>query len=352
MPKVSIIVPVYNRASSIRFCLESLYAMHYRDFEVIVVDDGSSDDSPYICQEFCNTHPQFRYIRQDNGGVSNARNHGIREAAGKWITFVDSDDAVCPEHLSVVELEDKNDVDWILESFRIIGTVNDDVQIPSLDVDVFKTRIESNEPVKYVFTSMQKTDTPIFSTCGKFFKLSTCIQHGIRFNERLSLDEDQLFVSTYIQHVRKMVHYPKVRSYINIDRPVVRLSGRLLAPEVYLYGIIENYNAFCKLDESPRCTSMPYAVNYLVYCIVSRILMGYTRPKNRGVISSKKLKKFAEQDICPIFQQISENENLLNTGVYKTVYNLIMKKHNVLALFVCKVYNICRSVKYKLIHYA
>lgn len=68
MPEVSIIVPVYNRASSICFCLESLNAMHYRDFEVIVVDDGSSDDTPRICQEFCNSHSQFRYIQQNNGG--------------------------------------------------------------------------------------------------------------------------------------------------------------------------------------------------------------------------------------------------------------------------------------------
>jgi glycosyltransferase involved in cell wall biosynthesis len=347
MPKVSIIVPVYNRASSIRFCLESLYAMHYRDFEVIVVDDGSSDDSPCICQEFCNTHPQFRYIRQDNGGVSNARNHGIREAAGEWITFVDSDDAVCPEHLSVVELEDKNDVDWILESFRIIGTVNDDVQIPSLDVDVFKTRVESNEPVKYVFTSMQKTDTPIFSTCGKFFKLSTCIQHGVRFNERLSLDEDQLFVSTYIQHVRKMVHYPSVRTYLFLDWGDVHLSGKLHTPEKYMEGYEINYKAFMELDRAEGSPCANFAANYMVTGSMRNIVFRYSRRKYQHLYSFAELYTFIDERIYPYYAGFKQPINYVSFH-HAWAYKLIKHHHIKIALYCCVLYNIYMSVVFKL----
>lgn len=348
MPKVSIIVPVYNRESSIFFCLESIDAIEYRDFEVIVIDDGSTDKSSEICNEFCKTHLCFHYIRQENKGVSNARNHGISIATGEWITFVDSDDAVTPEHLNVIKIEEGNNVDWIIESFQLSEICNKETHLLPILSDAHKTKTETDKPVEYYFTDLLKSGTPMFSTCGKFFKHTICKQHKIKFNEGMSLDEDQLFISEYLRHIQKLVHYPLAKTYINIDRPISRLSGKLQKPDVYLYGITENYNAFRLLDKMASNHNIPYAINYLVNNVINRILLGYTRPKNRDKISNKELKQFIKQNLLPVFKKIYNEKKYLRSGFSRIIYNLILRKHYNITLFICKSYNIYRSVYYKL----
>ena len=347
MPKVSIIVPVYNRERSIEFCLNSISHMSCQDFEVIVVDDGSSDNTAHICDIFCATHENFRCIHQANGGVSNARNRALDEAKGEWVTFVDSDDAVCSNHLSVVELENGIDVDWILESFQIIGSVNRDVHIPFLAVDAFKTRVESNEPIKYAFTSMQKTDTPMFSTWGKFFKHSICAQHGVRFNERLSLDEDQLFVTTYMQYVRKMVHYPKVKTYLFLDWGDVHLSGKLYTPEKYMEGYEINYKAFMSLDKAESSPCVNFAANYMVTGSMHNIIFRYSRRKYQHLYSFAKLYTFIEERIYPYYASFKQPINFAASH-HARVYKLIKHRHIKTALYCCVLYNIYRAIIFKL----
>jgi len=94
-PLVSVIIPVYNGARYLRAALESVFAQTYRPFEVIVVDDGSVDDSGDIAQSF----PEVRYLRQENQGVAAARNNAIDAARGEFFAFLDQDDLWTPEKL-------------------------------------------------------------------------------------------------------------------------------------------------------------------------------------------------------------------------------------------------------------
>lgn len=96
-PLVSVIIPVYNGAQYLRAALESVFAQTYRPFEVIVVDDGSVDDSGMIAQSFADV----RYINQVNQGVAAARNHGIENARGEFFAFIDQDDLWTPEKLKL-----------------------------------------------------------------------------------------------------------------------------------------------------------------------------------------------------------------------------------------------------------
>jgi len=96
-PLVSVIIPVYNGARYLRAALESVFAQTYRPFEVIVIDDGSIDDSGAIAQSF----PDVIYLHQENQGVATARNHGIETAQGEFIAFLDQDDLWAPEKLQL-----------------------------------------------------------------------------------------------------------------------------------------------------------------------------------------------------------------------------------------------------------
>jgi len=101
MPKVSTIVPTYNYAHFLRDCVNSIIQQTYKDFEIVVIDDGSTDETRAIVESLIESNPgvQIRYIYQNNQGPAAARNHGIREAQGEYIAFCDADDVWAPEKL-------------------------------------------------------------------------------------------------------------------------------------------------------------------------------------------------------------------------------------------------------------
>lgn len=102
MPSISVVLPMYNAAKTIIPCLDSIAAQTFSDFEVVLVNDGSTDDSPALCAAYCEKDPRFRLITQENGGPSVARNRSIEEAVGKYIMFVDSDDYVEPDMMATM----------------------------------------------------------------------------------------------------------------------------------------------------------------------------------------------------------------------------------------------------------
>lgn len=102
MPRVTVVVPAYNAEKYIPETLECLRAQTLREIEVLVVDDGSTDPTAQIVAAFCEKDPRFRLLRQENAGVSAARNHGLREAAGTYILFLDSDDLLSADALRVL----------------------------------------------------------------------------------------------------------------------------------------------------------------------------------------------------------------------------------------------------------
>lgn len=108
--KVSIVIPVYNVEKYLPCCLDSVLAQEYTDYEAILVDDGSTDNSPAICDEYAVKDGKFRVIHQENGGLSHARNTGVKASDGDYIFFLDSDDCIHPKAIStMVSLAQKND---------------------------------------------------------------------------------------------------------------------------------------------------------------------------------------------------------------------------------------------------
>ena len=97
--KISIIIPVYNSENTLRRCIDSVLNQTFTDFECLLIDDGSKDRSGEICDEYAQMDSRVRVFHKENGGVSSARNVGLDNARGEWITFCDSDDTVTAEWL-------------------------------------------------------------------------------------------------------------------------------------------------------------------------------------------------------------------------------------------------------------
>ena len=96
MPKISVIVPVYNTEKYLHRCIDSVLAQTFTDWELLLIDDGSKDTSGSICDKYAAKDKRIRVFHKENGGVSSARNLGRDYAQGEWVTFVDSDDYIEP----------------------------------------------------------------------------------------------------------------------------------------------------------------------------------------------------------------------------------------------------------------
>lgn len=107
MPEISVIIPVYNTERYLTECLESILKQSFKDFEAIVVNDGATDKSAGIIEDFARKDSRIVVLRQENKGLSEARNAGINIAKGNWITFVDSDDTIAPSFLEILIHEAK-----------------------------------------------------------------------------------------------------------------------------------------------------------------------------------------------------------------------------------------------------
>lgn len=124
---ISIIVPVYNAQKYIKRCVESIVNQSYQKWELILIDDGSKDDSSLICDEFKQTDSRIHVIHTVNQGASAARNRGLDEAAGDYITFVDADDWVETNHLEVLLNQINSDIDLCINSLLQIYIMDQDL---------------------------------------------------------------------------------------------------------------------------------------------------------------------------------------------------------------------------------
>ena len=177
---VSIIVPVYNAHNCLERCLMSIIRQRYPQWELILVDDGSQDDSLEICKGYSDKDSRIRVIHTENCGVSSARNTGIENAHGEYITFVDSDDMIHPDFLSEC-LSNKEDL--------IVTNYIKPSKIDSL-------HYKEDHP-DLVF--QQRGVRPVW---GKVFVRKIIEDHHIRFDTNVRYAEDTIFVLQYSLHIK------------------------------------------------------------------------------------------------------------------------------------------------------
>lgn len=189
--RLSIIIPVYNAEEYLDRCLESVVEQSFTSFEVILVDDGSSDSSPLICDRYSATDPRFRTIHKENGGVSSARNAGLNLAKGEYVMFVDSDDALLPDALERM-FEEIVDEDIVIGGYTTyIGG------IPGKEVLPLKACSYRGEEMASFFDDNIKRNCEMLDApWSKMFRRRTI--GNLRFNADLSYAEDKLFVFSYM----------------------------------------------------------------------------------------------------------------------------------------------------------
>lgn len=196
---VSIIVPMYNSRETIIRTISSLRVQTHQNVEIIVVDDGSNDNSSVLVQEIEDT--RIRLIKKENNGASSARNRGLQEAQGDWITFVDADDVLLPHAIeSLLNAADK-ETDVVIGCFQQNSLENSEYPEVIVDVDHELLAKQTLFWQKYagllnanVFTEgMQLLRINIGAPWAKLYKTNFLREKHILFSENLTLHEDTLF---------------------------------------------------------------------------------------------------------------------------------------------------------------
>ena len=178
--RYSVIIPVYNAKETLRRCLDSLVGQQFSNYELLLINDGSTDGSDAICREYASTYSCVRYFA--NGGVSSARNLGLEQAKGEYILFVDSDDYVSADYFATLSSALKNDTaDLLMFGYSNFGGVSTE-----WDTGEFYEQ--------YLFSSLW----------SKVFKKQIIEQYNMRFGNDLAIGEDQAFIFTYAMHIRSI----------------------------------------------------------------------------------------------------------------------------------------------------
>lgn len=236
MPLVSIIVPVYNSGKYLKKCLDSILSQSFSDFELLLVDDGSEDSSGRICDEYASEDDRVKAFHKANGGVSSARNFGLERVNGELVSFVDSDDRLDPDYLSVL-LEGK-DCDLSVCNYRIEESEK------KWEVTV-EEGIQDKDSIRRLFDEGRFDGCSFLGPVCKLFRREIIMDNNIRFKENIYSGEDSLFVLEYFCHIdnyygsdKKTYHYRNPGNglsaqlnladcFLDFAKEAIRISGTL-----------------------------------------------------------------------------------------------------------------------------
>ncbi len=189
---VSIIVPVYNVEEYLPDCIESIINQIYKNIEIILIDDGSPDNSGLICDEYAKKDDRIKVIHKVNEGVSTGRNKGIEAAKGEFIVFVDSDDFLNPDSIEIlVNKQAKNDFDFVCGKLKRI--TNEKSEVP----DIITGEYFNENVFESIFDILEVYG--IMGPCAKLFKTGIIKENELHFMEDVTFGEDSIFVLEYIE---------------------------------------------------------------------------------------------------------------------------------------------------------
>lgn len=270
---VSVIIPVYNAEKFLKECLDSIIGQTYEALQIILIDDGSSDESGMICDEYAKSDSRILVIHKKNGGVSAARNLGIELAEGKWITFIDADDWVELDLLNrCLELKEDNDIIFygVEEKGRSFETKNKGI------IDERDNRLNEEEFQNLMVTALDpyasfKDKYKYINSqgpYGKIIKTELIKKHDIKFDPNLALGEDILFNLNLFSNAKKgLIVYSKMYYYrVNQESVLHKYNPQIFESLMKAFVVINKYIQKGGKEELKKAFKV-FVVRKFMYCI-------------------------------------------------------------------------------------
>ena len=235
---ISIVVPIYNTESYLRECLDSLLEQKCSDYEIICIDDGSTDGSRHILLEYESKNDNIRVIKKKNGGVSSARNLGIEEAKGEWIWFVDSDDYIAENAITELSrIVQQGDCDMVMFGVKRVKNYNH-IIANFKDIKIIRGKHEAYNAIP----SIGGGNGP----CYYLFKKRIIERNSLRFDERMKYAEDTKFIFEYRLNINSVIEICS-EFYFYRQRPGSAMT--LINKEAHLYCMKRLVQTYLKYSE-------------------------------------------------------------------------------------------------------
>ncbi|WP_417898971.1 glycosyltransferase [Bacillus haimaensis] len=345
--KVSIIIPVFNAEKFISFCIESLIKQTLRECEFIFINDGSSDKSKYLIEEYRKLDPRIILYNQNNQGVSAARNEGLRRASGSYVGFVDADDFV--------------EIDMFEKLYNVAISQNSDLLMSNLECEIegHKVVISPPFPDNKILDEefIQDEVLPYYlmtddlnSTCNKLYRKELIDKYNLEFPVKVALGEDSLFNMSFLSRASNCLylnytgyHYREVKG--SATRNIIEKDYFKNAIEVYKREIpkeIFNEGDFGKLKK--------YKAIKLIESVLSYIHL-YFSP-NTEISFIKRyyyIKRMLKNDSIKNSLLIYKDEKKLEIGRYEKILLTFIKLNFTLGLYGITAYSRFRNRKLELI---
>lgn len=343
---ISIIVPIYNSEKYIKRCIDSIINQSYRNIEIILIDDGSTDNSRNICEKYSNIDSRIKVISKKNGGVSSARNEGITNAKGEYIMFVDADDWIEKEAIETL--------------YNALKEHNVDIVRGNFFCNNDKGNFKIEKQNKYKNIKIQENDKSLKVDIindlllGKIkayvwlllIKKDLLINKKILFNTNISFMEDLIFyirlfsddnVSFYILDQDIYCYYSNNNSATKSQNKILENIENVLNVNKIIREILYNTKMFNKETDSKMCTA-----NF-------NIIMNYYFSLYK-VSKNKNLKKYIEQIIKNReFEFIMNNVNYKLMPIHYKIQYIITKLKKVdILIFYYKIRKIFSLTKDKI----
>lgn len=323
---ISIIIPVYNASSTIERCVESILNQSYKDFELILVNDGSKDNSYELMKRMIENDSRAVIINQKNQGVSSARNRGLDEAKGDYILFIDSDDYVNNDYVMTLQ-ENSIDVDWVFSGIRDFAWNRED----NLFIYENKDYDLKDENSYLTFVNYGLFNAPF----PKLYKHSIIEKKQIRFNRNISLAEDRQFNLEYLKYVNRVRTLSYIGYNYKSDTPgslAKRDSGNFLKVD-YSHWLLEKENI--ELRDFISIASRTFLVNKL-YHIVNDFIV-------KGVLSLELPTKSMVRELKTIdFKYLKVNKKFINDPIWLRKFLILNRQIPILSYIYKRLWYNCR----------
>lgn len=195
---ISLIVPIYNKEKYIKNCIESLISQTYKDIEILLIDDGSTDSSLKICNSYKIKDDRIKVYSKKNGGVSSARNYGLNKMSGEKVLFVDADDYIEEDYVDTLNQYE--------EDFVVCSYLINENGIETKGISGNLTKTDKNDI--YLTCLGKKYYSLMVGPCTKLFKSKIIKDNKISFDESMNFGEDTCFVLEYIKRINSMKIIP------------------------------------------------------------------------------------------------------------------------------------------------
>lgn len=316
-PKISVIVPIYNAESTLYRCIDSILAQTFTDFELLLVNDGSVDNSGAICDEYEVKDSRIFVLHKENGGVSSARNLGLSHVSGEWVTFIDSDDWVAPCYLKNLMSHISDTIDLVFSYCTIIKETGEVI------VENFPPKIIPSKCIETAFIENELHGRT--SPWSKLYRMEIVKIDNLRFCERMNIGEDLVFLYSFILKCRNIAFTKDVDYFYNFEVSG-SLTKRIHSLECELFGFykisqtikelcsinnITNTRALCKLD---------WILGYYVRRVLNSLY------HNKGIHFTKRIEIIKGLDLVPYLTAV-------NIPAPKEKFLCFLLKHRLLYLY-------------------